>query len=89
MVIGGGEAFEAKKSFRPEAVLGFVKSNAVWAWVEIGDFVEAIKSVAEIQVFRDYNTIDQKSAYRKGRRARRRHDQRGIDTHTHTHMYVY
>ncbi|XP_024018076.1 uncharacterized protein LOC21395443 [Morus notabilis] len=72
MAVGDGEAFRAKNSFRPEAVLGFVLSKAVLPWVEVEGFVGAVRSVAEIQVFRDYNAIGQKSVYQKSRRAWRR-----------------
>ncbi|PON69882.1 Nucleotide-binding alpha-beta plait domain containing protein [Trema orientale] len=72
--VGDAEAFEAKRLFRPEAVLGFVQSKAVLPWVEVEGFIGAVKGVAQIQVFRDYNAIGQRVAYRKASRGRRSHE---------------
>ena len=71
-VVGDGEAAEARKAFRAEAVAEFVRSKAVSPWVEVGDFVAAVRSVAQVQVFRDYNAAGQRLAYRKKRRRSKR-----------------
>lgn len=74
-LVGDDGGFEAKRWFRKAGVLGFVQSVAVFPWVDVGDFVGAVKMIAQIQAFRVYSTIKQKSVYQKARL--QRHNERG------------
>ncbi|XP_062092040.1 uncharacterized protein LOC133797927 [Humulus lupulus] len=69
--VGGTKAFEAKSSFRPEALLGFVQNKAVLPYVEVEGFIGAVRGIAQIQVLRDFNAVRQREAYREARRGRR------------------
>lgn len=59
----GRERYDGSKSkscFQPNEVLGFVLKAAVLPWVDELDFVDAVSTVAQVQAFRGYCSIQQK-----------------------------